>query len=111
MVQFNARQMNSQSYTDVAYNAVFEKGRGTIKARLQKVDGEWKFAGFHVDSPEFLKDLSTQTCPKCGKPHSASAKFCPACGADLTKTAGEKPRAARANSEEKAHDADDSPDP
>lgn len=110
MAQFNARQMNSVAYTDVTYNAIFEKGRGTIKASLQKVDGEWKFAGFRVDSPEFLKDLSTATCPKCGKPHTTSAKFCPACGADLTKAAAGSPTAEPASSEEKALDADGSPD-
>jgi hypothetical protein len=82
--QFNARQMNATSYVDVTYSANFEKGSGTIKAKLQKSGGKWLFAGFNVDSPAFQKNIAVATCPKCGKPHAAGARFCPACGASLT---------------------------
>lgn len=113
LVQFNARQMNADTYTDVVYRATFEKGTGTIKARLKKSGGEWKFVSFHIDSPEFLKDLSTANCPKCGQPHAADARFCPACGADMTKPAAGEPPDEPASSEEKANaqESAGSPDP
>jgi hypothetical protein len=83
MTSFSARQFNMTSYVDVAYSAVFEKGSGTITARLQKQNGKWMFAGFQVNSPIFQQALVTANCPKCGKPHAVDAKFCPTCGAAL----------------------------
>jgi hypothetical protein len=35
--------------------ATFENDMATIKVTLVQEDGEWKIAGFHVDSPVFLK--------------------------------------------------------
>jgi hypothetical protein len=84
MKSFNARQNNADSYVDVVYSATFEKGSGTIKARLKKSAGDWVFVQFQVDSPEFLKDLAVASCPKCGKPRPANAQFCPACGVELS---------------------------
>jgi hypothetical protein len=83
LTRFNLRQMNANSYIDVDYNATFEKASGTISARLKSEGGQWKFVTFRVQSPEFQKDLATAKCAKCGAPHTADAKFCPACGATI----------------------------
>jgi len=85
MKSFNARQSNADSFVDVVYTATFEKGSGTIKARLKKTAGDWQFVQFNIDSPEFLNDLAVAACPKCGKPHAAHAQFCPTCGVELMK--------------------------
>src|SRR5262245_36862438 len=37
---FNFRQMNADSLVDVTYNATFEKGSGTIVARMKKQEGQ-----------------------------------------------------------------------
>ena len=84
MTSFNMQTNPSGSFMDVAYSATFEKGDGTIDAKLMKVGDEWKFLGFHVNSPVFQEDLATRTCPDCGEPHTESAKFCPACGAVIS---------------------------
>jgi len=84
MTGFNIRQHNADAYVDVAYNASFEKGKGTIAAKMKKQGGQWKIVTLRVNSPAFEKDLATATCPKCGAPHARDAKFCPACGARLT---------------------------
>lgn len=81
---FKMKQHNADSYMDVTYSAVFDKGKGTITSTLKKQDGEWKFAGFRVYSPVFEQDIATQKCPSCNQPHSATAKFCPSCGASLS---------------------------
>jgi hypothetical protein len=73
-------------YADVTYNATFDKGTGTISAKLKKSGNQWKVVGFHVNSPEFQKDLATSKCPHCGEPHTAKAKFCPKCGKPLSVT-------------------------
>jgi hypothetical protein len=82
--QFNVRQFNADVFADVAYNATFEKGSGTITAKLKKEAGQWRFVGFHVESPAFQQDLATRKCPHCGEPHAANARFCPKCGKQLT---------------------------
>jgi len=84
MTGFNMRQFNADSYVDVAYKASFEKGKGTITAKMKKQGGEWKIVTLGVNSPVFEQDLATATCPKCGAPHARDARFCPACGAPLT---------------------------
>ena len=78
MQGFKLKQRNAESFIDVSYAAVFEKGSGTIISTLKKQDGEWKFIGFRVNSPVF-----TQKCPSCGNPCSSTAKFCPVCGASF----------------------------
>jgi hypothetical protein len=80
---FNLRQVNANSFLDVEYNATFEKGPGTIAAKLKSEGGQWKLVTFRVQSPEFQKDLATAKCSKCGAPHAADAKFCPNCGAAI----------------------------
>ncbi len=81
---FKMKQHNADSYMDVTYAAVFEKGQGTVTATLKKNDGDWKFVGFRVNSPVFEQDIASQKCPSCGQPHSAKAKFCPSCGAAMS---------------------------
>jgi hypothetical protein len=84
MTQFNIRQINADRFADVAYDASFEQGTGTVQARFRKVDGDWRLVSFRVNSPVFLQDLATKPCPHCGQPVPASAKFCPACGKPVT---------------------------
>lgn len=86
MLSFNMQQFNSSSFIDVTYNAVFENGTGTIFAKLKKENGVWKFVGFRVNSPVFDQDIATTKCESCGEPHTANAKFCPSCGADVSAT-------------------------
>lgn len=81
---FKTRYHIGHSYTDVTYSAVFEKGKGTITATLEKQDGDWKFVFFRLHSPVFEQDIASQKCPSCGQPHSTNAKFCPSCGAALS---------------------------
>lgn len=95
---FNMQQHNAASLIDVQYNAEFENGKGTIKAKLKRDGEKWKVVSLHVDSPVFQQDLATAKCPKCGEPHAAGAKFCPACGAAL---AGDKPNAEAPPADEK----------
>ena len=87
---FNMQQQNADSLIDVQYNGEFENGKGTIFAKLKKDGEKWKLVSFRVNSPVFEQDLATAKCPKCGAPHAAAAKFCPACGASLKE---EKPTA------------------
>jgi hypothetical protein len=82
--EFYMRQVNADSYVDVTYDATFEKGDGTIVAQLKKQGDKWKFVTFHVNSSVFEQALATATCRSCGEPHSAKARFCPSCGADLS---------------------------
>ena len=81
---FKTRYQIGESYADVTYAAVFEKGEGTITATLKKHNGDWKFAGFRVNSPVFEQDIASQKCPSCGQHHASTAKFCPSCGAALS---------------------------
>jgi predicted RNA-binding Zn-ribbon protein involved in translation (DUF1610 family) len=83
--RFKMRQINADSYVDVTYNATFEKGDGTIIAKLKKQDGAWKFVTFHVSSTVFEQDIATATCSSCGQPHAATARFCPTCGSEIAK--------------------------
>jgi hypothetical protein len=87
---FNVQQHNADSLMDVRYGAEFENGQGTISAKLKRDGDKWKLVSFHVNSPVFQQDLATAKCPKCGAPHAATAKFCPACGNAL---AGVEPKA------------------
>jgi len=84
---FSARQQNADSYADVTYDALFEKGNGVVIASMKKVGGEWKFLSFRVTSPVFEQDLATARCPFCDKPHAKNASFCPSCGKELAKHA------------------------
>jgi hypothetical protein len=81
---FKMKQHNADSFMDVTYAAIFEKGNGTVTATLKNQDGDWKFAGFRVNSPVFEQDIASQKCPSCSQPHSSTAKFCPSCGAALS---------------------------
>jgi hypothetical protein len=90
--QFNIQQVNATTIADVAYSAVFEKGKGTILAQFKTVGGQWRLTGFRVNSPEFEKALVTEKCPHCGEAHPASSKFCPSCGKPLTPTEEVKTR-------------------
>ena len=80
LIQSNMQQFNADQTADAVYSATFEIGSGEIRTRFRNVDGEWRLAVFRVNSPEFLKDLSTVPCPHCGELCPASAKFCPKCG-------------------------------
>ncbi|MCA9239589.1 MAG: hypothetical protein KDA37_05295, partial [Planctomycetales bacterium] len=51
LTSFNMRQHNADSLIDVAYDAQFSKGQGTITAQLKRVGGEWRFTRFNVKSP------------------------------------------------------------
>jgi hypothetical protein len=84
MTRFNAQQMNATRTADVVYNGTFEKGTGTITAKLKQVGDKWQLVAFNVNSPEFAKDLATAKCPHCGQPHTADAKFCPKCGKPIS---------------------------
>ena len=84
LAQFNVRQVNANQFADLVYNAEFENGSGTIRAVFKKDGERWLLVGFHVNSPEFQKDLATGKCPHCSEPHTAGAKFCPKCGKPLT---------------------------
>ena len=55
LVRFNVQQMNANRTADVSYNGTFEKGTGTITAKLKKVGDQWLLVAFHVNSPEFTK--------------------------------------------------------
>lgn len=88
---FQMRRQNGGSYIDVRYSAEFEKGNGTIDARLKKEQGDWKFVAFHVNSPVFSQDLATVECSACGKPRSADARFCPSCGTAVVEAAESEP--------------------
>jgi len=85
---FNMRQHNADSYVDVAYDASFEKGSGQILAKMKREQGRMKLVEFRVNSPVFTQDIATAKCPKCGAPHTSSARFCPSCGAQLSDDAG-----------------------
>jgi hypothetical protein len=79
----NVRSVNGQSYADVAYKANFEKGAGTITARLRKQSGVWRLVSFNVQSPVLQAALATEKCGACGASHAVGAKFCPNCGKSL----------------------------
>lgn len=83
--QFKVNHVNGTTYADVAYQATFEHGSGTISGRFKKNGDRWLVVTFHVNSPEFQRDLVTRKCPHCGEPHTAEARFCPKCGKPLTK--------------------------
>ena len=95
MVRCNVRQFNNVSYADVVYSATFEKGTGTITARLTRSGRKWLFVTFRVNSPEFLKDLATAVCVECGEAHAATDRFCPACGAAITDSTDDEPNASK----------------
>lgn len=99
---FNMRQLNAASYVDVTYNAAFEKGNGTIVAKLKNQGGKWKFVTFRVNSPVFEQDIATATCSSCGEPHSANARFCPSCGAGVTSAGTDDSSPASNSTEESA---------
>lgn len=84
-------QHNADSFLDVTYDATFEKGNGTITAKLKKQGDDWKFISFHVRSPVFEQDIATKKCPSCNEPHAANAKFCPYCGQQLSEATSDQP--------------------
>jgi hypothetical protein len=96
---FNMRQLNADSFVDISYNATFEKGNGTITAKMKRAGGEWKLVSFHVGSPVFEQDLATAKCTKCGAPHTRNARFCPSCG---TAIAGDDAKSAESTQEHSA---------
>lgn len=77
-------QSTSGRYLEVRYDARFEKGNGTIRARMTEEGGEWKFVSFRVESPLFAKPLATTACESCGEPRPSNARFCPSCGAKIS---------------------------
>jgi hypothetical protein len=78
--QYNAQQFTTNSFVEVIYSATFEKGEGTIRVRFKKVNGDWRLLNFFVNSPAFVKNIATQSCPHCRESCQAEAKFCPSCG-------------------------------
>jgi hypothetical protein len=78
MTGCNMRNINGRSYADATFNAQFEKAKGTIIARLEKISGRWQVSGLNVSSP----DIKLQ-CPACGADYPFGAKFCPKCGKAL----------------------------
>ena len=99
LIRFHVQQMNANRIADVAYSGTFEKGAGTITVKLKKVGDRWLLVAFHVNSPEFTKDVATAKCPHCGEPHKAGAKFCSKCGKAIP------PSDDKAKPREKAADA------
>ena len=81
---FHMQQSGAGSYVDVTYTATFEKGDGTIIAKMKLQGGEWKFVSFRVDSPVFEQDIATENCATCGEPYASNASFCPSCGAKVS---------------------------
>ena len=92
---FMLRQFNLDSFLEVTYDGVFEKGNGTIRAKLKRQGADWKFVHFAVDSPLFEQDVVTSRCASCGEPHAAGARFCPSCGAKLSSADGDDSGAAK----------------
>jgi hypothetical protein len=86
LVSWNSAQFNMESTINVVYSAKFEKGQGTIQAGFVKSNGQWQLQNFRVNSPEFLNDMASASCPHCGKPCSTEAKFCPSCGKEMVAT-------------------------
>ena len=90
MKSFNMRTVNAESFADLAYSATFEKGSGTIAAKMKREEGKWKFVSFQVNSPVFQQDIATEKCAQCGAPYPRSARFCPACGAAIVQSETKK---------------------
>lgn len=91
MAKLNVRRINTNSFVDVIYQGTFVKGKGTIRATLKRDGDRWLIHGFNIESPALLKEIPTETCPKCGGSHATSARFCPHCGVPL-QTESEKQR-------------------
>jgi hypothetical protein len=68
------------SEAHLTYNAVFEKGPGTIAFKLLKVDGNWKVLAVNYNSALLTVPLH---CPACGSRNPLHARHCSACGAAL----------------------------
>lgn len=77
---FKMRYLTGESIVDVTYAAEFEKGPGTIIARLKRHGDEWRIILFRVKSPVLKQASATLECQNCGRLHEADAKFCPSCG-------------------------------
>jgi len=93
LTSFNMQTNNAGSFIDVKYDATFEKGAGTIEAKLKQENDGWKFLSFRVNSPLFKQDVARRVCPKCGEPHTLNAKFCPHCGAAIPSESSPNPEA------------------
>jgi len=76
---FFVRSMNGVVSVDAIYEAQFDRGKGTVRTNLIKIDGSWRFHGLWLSSPEFL-DAFGVPCASCGKPCPKDAAFCPGCG-------------------------------
>ncbi|HEX5444086.1 MAG TPA: hypothetical protein VFW87_09675 [Pirellulales bacterium] len=80
VMQIHVRRATAHSFADVAYQAKFERGEGTIRATLKRSGSQWLLQALNVNSPALLGDLPSETCRKCGGKYAASARFCPHCG-------------------------------
>lgn len=72
LLSFNMQTNMEGSSMDVSYSAEFAKGKGTIDANLIKEDGDWKFLGFHVNSPLFEQDAESDSDSEDNLSESAS---------------------------------------
>lgn len=71
---------NGRSEITAVCDGEFEKGVGTISAKLVWEDGSWKFEEFRIQSPALV---SLSSCASCGASHPLDAKFCPTCGKEI----------------------------
>jgi ribosomal protein L37E len=78
--QYQTRTQRGMTYYGLAYTADFQCGKGSINTVFRKSAEGWVLVSLNVQSPEFLKDLASARCSRCGEPHPATARFCPSCG-------------------------------
>lgn len=82
------RGFDGRPEIDVTYRALFEKGQGTIHARLTQTNGDWKFMTFWVDSPLLGADFVSRTCSMCGRRDVVSGELCPPCNWAVARSVG-----------------------
>lgn len=56
--QFDMPYQAGDPVASVAYQATFDKGRGTMLATFEKIEGEWLLLRLNVNAPELLDDPS-----------------------------------------------------